>query len=294
MRTLPSSGEHRFEAAKAKLVIDLYWQQGIFWERVAAARREWNVEVVRKLPPTVPAEGRYYPVYAGVLTEVPHREKGRRWIATLHTIHDAAVPQEARFLDDSHGSWELFISGCLLFDPPHDRLEDFAGFFSWRATSVGSGRYAMHDPPITWLRDAGQAEEALMDFYEGLIHALWERHVPAPEIGLEEAVNEILADGDLRNGLAEARARNRPRPYLDPKPHHTVKDAIQAYDLLSSQYPAGSRLGRPPGNALRAVQCVVLHERLGWKYEEIAKLYGYRSKSNVDKLMKQGRSARKT
>lgn len=242
MRTLPSSGKHRFEEAKARLVMDLYWQRGTFWERVADARREWNVKATLRLPPKVPAEGRYYPIFADVLPEASHREKGIRWVATLHAIHDAAVPEEARSLGYSHALWEVFISACVLFDPPDDQLEEFAGFFSLKPTSTGSTNYAMHDPPITFFRDAGRAEEALMDFYESLIRGLWERYVPVPEVELEEAVNEILADGALRNELAEARARNRPRPYIDPKLHHSVKDVMQAHDLLlSSQHPTGPK-----------------------------------------------------
>jgi hypothetical protein len=184
---LPSSGESRYRHAKYRLVIDLYCQRGQFWDSVARARTDWCVTTERRLPPRVPAVGYYAPGCADSPPGVPSGAAAIDWVATLHAIHDAAVPAEARPSDYSHANWELFISAGVLFDPPHDKLIEFADFFSWNATSEGSARYAMHDPPITYMRDAGQAEEAVMDFCDGLIRALWDRYVPSSEIDLEAA-----------------------------------------------------------------------------------------------------------
>jgi hypothetical protein len=45
-------------------------------------------------------------------------ERLRDWLSELHALYDAAVPQEGLLSKHPAVSWEVFLSMCVLFDPP--------------------------------------------------------------------------------------------------------------------------------------------------------------------------------
>jgi hypothetical protein len=299
MRDLPSSGEDRVRSAKRRLVLDLFLRRDPFWSGVCDIRSRWNVSPVVGLPE--PGVGGfpicYVPNSFGPRPPEPFGDEGerwsaqfRRWCSNLHTLHDLAVPIKARSTEYSAYDWEGFLSMCILFDPPGDKLEEFAEWLGWGPRGIGP-RYAMHDPPIVHLRDPDKAEQAIKDFYEGFITAAFEKYVRPLGIAPEDAADLILKENPgLLDSWVRAETENRSRPFIEVKPHHTEQDVRSAFRLVSAKHATRPEGGRPNRDVLTTVQCAILADRHGWAYERIAEKYGWDPGSNiVGKYVEAGR-----
>jgi hypothetical protein len=140
----------------------------------------------------------------------------------------------------------------------------------------------MFAPPIVWLRDDDRLEKTTTEFYEGLVAALLEKYVHPQGVSSEDALESIHRERpELFEQLMQGIHDNDSRPYIDVKPHHTQKDIESAFRVLRARHSARPTPGPKNRDKLTAVQCAVLHDRHGWKYEDIAKKYGWDMGSNV-------------
>jgi hypothetical protein len=255
-------------------------------------RERWGVEARTQLPPRYQG-GVHTPDSLG--PRPPDEEqfideaeewygKYREWTSDLAALCEAVVPQEARSSKYFIGSgWDVFLSLCVLFDPPDTQLEEFDNSFDWRHSNVHprSG-VVMYSPPIVWQRDADQAEETMMEFYEGLLDALLEEYVHPQGVTTEEAMERIREERpEVFERMRKRLRDNESRPYINVQPHHKWDDIENAYVVLKAGHDTFPRRGRGQRDKLTAVQCAVLHDRHGWKYEKIAEKYGWKPGSNV-------------
>jgi hypothetical protein len=301
MLILPSTGERRKREAKRLLIVEIVRQTGPTWSRIREVRERWGVEAQTQLPPPYQG-GVHTPQSLGACPEEQFTDEAdawhgryQEWVNDLAALYNAVIPKDARSTRYFVGSgWDVFLSICVLYDPPDTRLEEFADSFHWRGSNVSprSG-VVMYSPPIVWQRDADQAEETMMEFYEGSLDALLEEYVHPQGVTTEEAMERIRKERPevferMREGLHD----NESRPYIDVKPHHTQKDIEAAFRVLRARQDAGSPQGRPRRDTLTAVQCAILHDRLGWTYERIALERGINPDSNdVSKYIADGRHA---
>ncbi len=309
MGSLPSSGEDRVRQAKRRLVLELFRQRGLAWDRIREVRERWGIEASTQMPP--PNSGQLYtPEFFGPPPEEQFGEQADQWYATheewtadLSTLYNTIVPEEAR--DSKYPSasgWEVFLSVCVLFDPPETQLEDFAEAIRWKFSNVRPrGGDRMSAQPIVWLRDDGRAEITMMEFYEGLLAALLEEYVHPQGVTTKDAMGCIREERPeiferLRKGLRD----NESRPYIDVRPYHRQEEIESAIKILVARHETRPTTGRNKRDELTAVQCAIFYDRhnprdptdkrrLTWTYERLAKEFGLESWRAAKEYVRLGR-----
>jgi len=122
--TLRSSAEEKVVRLKHNLVLNLFLQQGPFWEAVQNVRSEWGI-TARRVLPSKGDRGTYRPIEQ----EPPDKwTKGRlefndRWDDALRSLRDRFVPNRLR-----RGLGHKFFGACVMCDPPEDSLLEFSKF----------------------------------------------------------------------------------------------------------------------------------------------------------------------
>jgi hypothetical protein len=231
----------------------------------------------------------------------------RRWRSDLAALCDAVVPEEARdskYLVDS--GWVLFLSMCVLFDPPETRLVEFADRIGWRYSNViPRGKHVGNAPPIVWLRDADRAETAMREFYEGLLVEVLERYVHPYGVTTEDAIGSIRKERpELFERLMRGMYDNESRPYIDPKPHHRKKDILSAYTLLREHRAVPPQPSKRSRDSLIALQCAILYDDHNgpnpedrrvriFTHKRLARMFGLQGPRAAKDYIELGREIRK-
>lgn len=124
-----------------------------------------------------------------------------------------------------------------------------------------------------------------------MLEGLLEMYVHPQGVSSEEALESVRRERpELFERLMQELLDNESRPYIDVKPHHTWGDIKSAFQVLRALQDARPAPGPKNRDKLTAVQCAFLHDRHGWRYEDIAKKYGWDLGSNVvSKYIREGR-----
>jgi hypothetical protein len=289
----------------------MYLQHGAAWDRIREVRERWGIEAQTRIPPAYPG-GLYTPESFGPppCEEQSGNEEYDQWHSTyqewaddLSNLCNAVVPDEARYSKYFGGSgWDLFLSMCVLYDPPETKLVEFADRIRWSYSNViPRGKHTMNFPPIVWLRNADRAETTMMEFFGGLLEALIEEYVHPQGVASEDAIGQIREERPeiferMRKGLYD----NESHPYIDVKPYHTQEELESAIQLLVARHVARPPEGRPRRDELTAVQCAILHDRYNrrkpdnrrewtWHLEKLAEEFGLGSRVAARDYVKLGR-----
>jgi hypothetical protein len=179
--------------------------------------------------------------------------------------------------------WSVFLSMCVLFDPPETQLVDFAERFGWAGSNViPRGDRTMNAPPIVWRMEHNELEATWMEFYEGLLGVLLEKYVHPQGVTTEEAMRAIREENpEIFERWRERLRGNESRPFIDVQPYHTSEDINSAFQVLFDRYGARPASGRQKRDELTAVQCAILHDchnlpdpkdrrRRRWAFERLA------------------------
>lgn len=314
MRSLSSSAERRLQELRHRLVLELYMQRGDFWQRVSAIRTRWEVRAIVAVPPTL-TEGPHLPascpprpsweeIQENLMSpaEQAWEEFVERWRAELVQLHDAAIPGDCRYYFGPE-PWDVFLSTCLLFDPPVPGLENYADAAAGPTYLIAHpGRqrrgphYVMQQPPIAYLRDARLAEEATEDLYLGVIKHLIEKYLEPEGHDPERVLHNVLFGASEARERQEERAnafsdeKNPVRPYITVGPRTTEDDVRNAFRMIRTEQEEPAKVGSPQRNLLLNVECALLKED-GWTYEAIARRYGWPDHTRVSKHVRAGREA---
>jgi hypothetical protein len=131
-KILPSSGERLIRRAKRRIVLDVFLARGPTWKHIREMRERWGIEAQTQVPP--PYQGaEYTPQALQSRPEEEFGEEAERWHATfdewrndLAALYEAVIPDEARGSGYMTFGWSVFLSMCVLFDPPETQLVEFA------------------------------------------------------------------------------------------------------------------------------------------------------------------------
>lgn len=268
-RSLPSSGDYRVRQAKRRLVLDVFLRRGEAWKRVREMRERWRVEAKAQMPPS-DRRGEHTPEWLGPRPEKDYGEEAERWHDTvdewrgdLTTLYRTIVPEEAHDSEYLSSGWGVFLSMCVLYDPPETRLLDFADTYRWEYSTVHprSG-FFMNAPPIVWRCDHNELEATWMEFYEGLLGALLDKYVHPQGVNTEEAMRAIRNENpELFERWRQRGRDNESRPFIDVQPFHTNEDIESALQVLRARQEIRPTTGRKRRDELTAVQCAILHDR---------------------------------
>lgn len=142
-KILPSSRERRLRRAKRRIVLDVFLAREPTWKHIREMRERWGIQAQTQMPP--PYQGAEYTLQPLQLrAEEDFGAEAERWSTTFYewrkdlaVLYEAVVPAEARD-SDHHTSfgWNVFLSMCVLFDPPETQLVDFTERFGWAGSNV--------------------------------------------------------------------------------------------------------------------------------------------------------------
>ena len=239
-----------------------------------------------------------------------------RWLGDVRDLYRQAVPENERRNDlaplatfDEYASlptfgprqasgdlfadhWAPFLSGCLLFHPPEDRLMQFADHVvldpetlikGWVGRSADEAAWTV-PPGLVQLRDPDAVEASEQDWHTQILARLSLRYEPR---GID-----LIADmADVSRSLMSERAGDLARldriptlTFVDPRAAKNQEVIKKAASLL-----AKGRAGRPRIVALEAAQVAALRDE-GLTEGEIAdRLALGRNPNSYDKLTRSNR-----
>ena len=288
-KILSSSGERRIRRAKHSIVLDVFLTRGPTWKHIREMRERWGIEAQSQMPP--PYQGfEYVPESLQSRPEEEFGEEAERWHATfdewrndLAALYEAVIPDEARGSGYMTFGWSVFLSMCVLFDPPETQLAEFAERFGWAGSNViPRGGRTMNAPPIVWRKEHNELEATWMEFFEGLLEALLEKYVHPQGVTTEEAMRGIREENpEIFERWRDRLHGNESRPFIDVQPYHRKKDIDAASQMLHDRHGTRPALGREKRDELTAVQCAILHDchnladptdrrRRRWAFERLA------------------------
>jgi hypothetical protein len=129
---LPSSAGRRLRQLRGDLVVQLFTKRGPFWEAVRDVRVRWCISAKIGLAPSV--VGWLLPDAAPDSGDSKkYWEYAHRWLDEMSSLRVRVVsdsrPHASEIFDHRvDTSWSNFLAACVLYDPPDDRLVDFASY----------------------------------------------------------------------------------------------------------------------------------------------------------------------
>ena len=277
--------------------MDLFLQQGLFWELVHGLRDRRGIVPVVQLPPSpskhhdllLPEGAPDPPKPIGrppeeeeLLEKWWSQEEKRhefkaQWGHDLRSILEQVVPE--RYLGGPiHGhieyeTWQNFAAACVLYDPPDTQLLAFAKFSDPPPYSVGlPGRslsranreefVSMTSPPIKTLRDpnAERADEART--WDRILKEIQRRHLEPLGLDISAMLLDIYENcPELLNERSPIYQQSEARYYIEVDEHTTEADVKRAFRTIAAAQGSRTRGSKPERDPLLAVQCAVLYDR---------------------------------
>lgn len=298
MFNLPSSGEDRIANCVQSFVIALVKQSGSVWTEICDVRRRWEIDARTQVPPVMLSSSVHTP--EGAPETVPVGEEGfeewfefiERWGRDLEELHDKIVPEDCHegHIYQSRHTWRQFLSACVIYDPPDDRLEEYASRRLIHQMGLRGSPYGMTAAPIRQMRDADAAENAWVTVLNRLLDNVIRHHREKPEKDIEEHIREALRSADLLDSVDEYRQQNPATPFIEVQPWHREDDIRKAFRLIREAQKEGPQRGRPKRDQLQAVQCAIFADRYSWTEDEVSKHYGWESYGKAGKYIRAGRT----
>lgn len=301
-----------WRALKQDLALELFTRRGPFWEAVEELRHRRGIQAVTGLP----KGGRIFPFVplppdAGAAALSPDYvvsetyltgDEYERWVDDLISIILKSVPERfrPRYASHSLSDWFGFIAACVLYDPPADRLREFADMGGpWGAglqryagdEKPKSSSYSMEVAPIRRLLDPAETRQIEAEHWTMLLEKLDEKHLQP--LGL--SLGDLLAD--IHEQFPEIRQTKRQKMdelkrghFIEVDEYTTEEDVRKAFRALAGAHTTRPAAARPKREKLLCVEAAVLHDWHGWTYEQLAERYEWKDSTLASKYVKDGRA----
>jgi len=283
------------DSYKRELVIQLLQQRGLFWKAISAMRTRWNASPTTGLPDN-PKKLRILalpPPGVGRRDTPEAQRVDAKWRGELSDIARAVVPQlllgsGPSFLDYD---WVRFLSVCVLFDPPDERLEEFAQLGPFLAVSpLPSGSASMAAGPVKVMHDPYEERGVAERAWSLIFEAVFELYLEPQGLARDDVLQKIH---EARPEIRETRDQEwhdlRLRTYIEVNENTTWEDVKAAFKMIDDAREERPKTGRPKRDRLRCVQCAILHDQNGWTYEQIAQRYAWPDYTLASKYVADGR-----
>jgi hypothetical protein len=292
---LPSSAERRFRALKHDFTLQVFLQEGPFWEAVHTLRERWRIQPFVRVPD---AGDRTTPAVLDVLGPDAKQQQlrellERTWSAEIAQFHDAHVPSSlwrggrriSRIL------WFSFLAYCVLHDPPEMDLTTFAAtgnsmvvrhrgidprevdLETWELAPATNDAHPVIGAPIVYWPDPDELSDVWRWFLEALLNELGRRHLVPLGIDIGAAVDAILRETGLRYEATE-RFVLPLHPLVTVNQDTRKEDVMSAFRAIGATQKDRSSGGRPKLDPLTAVECALMKQR-GYSDPEIAERFGW-------------------
>ncbi len=280
----------RLTRVRHDLTLDLYLQQGPFWDAIRELRKKWDITPQCTMPLAWSDFGFVPPACAGLaalgsqwMTDEPAALRLFEWLKDLYDAYTRVVPEDCRLGGaNTWANWARFIAMCAVFDPPKDRLLDFADHLPFvpvtlrtapsnaasqsGATGLSPG-IDVPAPPIAFVRDGHQVEDLMREYFDRVIAEV-QRQAP-PGFDVQGLVKRIMEDPDVENTLQAGLEQTRSGPYLVVTPFTNQEDIKVLVQLIKERRGWPVKGGRSSLDDLTAVQSAI-YEQQGWTQREIA------------------------
>lgn len=235
--------EHAYRLKiRRRLTLDLFTRHGTFWTYIDALREQWRVEPVVDVPP----EPAFHVEAVGLMTrwqmperihmppsfdaEISLRLNAGLFLKALREVwkHEIALPGEHSGDWRNGGnvsgwtSWAPFLSACVLYDPPRERLLDYADHDDHNAAAL---------PQRTFSQDGDSREQAGVHMYR----------LRSGELAAIRQYGDALRDSYIESDVSTPPFRTRGQPKRDDL------DAVQCAiwrELGMSSADIGRRIDR--------------------------------------------------
>ena len=278
---------HKAQRFKRDLVLQLFTRRGPFWTKIEQMRQIYDVNAITRLPPPASRMHR---------TEWDRERESALWRMAVHSLVIEMVPERYYFrLDD----WAIFLSACVLYDPPDTQLLEFAAYsdpqpigVALEDTGLDSQQGHTHIfglPAVSNVADPEEAAEIERWFYRTVIERIGRRFLEPIGLSIWDMYDEV-EDNELLGEYMDRIAHTPTRPYIYLDEHTTedeIREAFRAFRVLSQEGTLEAR--KPPRDQLVAVQCAVLADNHRWTQNQIAHHFGWKSKDRVRDHVKLGR-----
>jgi len=308
-RRLPSSAKGRLRQLRRELVLQLYLRRGPLWEAVRDVRDRRNIVPKVQLPPSV--RDRLLPQDAPDFDNRAEYVKYTvGWEEEISAVRERVIPTQdwstrGSFDHELEASWSNFLSACTLYDPPEDRLIEFASYGGPEPTVFSGGRLPternleglpeMIDPPIKTLADLVDVRNW---YWHRILNHIVERYLEPQGVDVDTLLETVMWEvPGLYEEHVEKYKEYSERFYIEVDEYTTWEDVESALQMIRSIERPKRR--KPPRDSLIAVQCAILHDRYNqacsqdrryrrWTYAKLAEhfddLIGPRAAEDYVKL----------
>jgi len=299
------------EDLKRELVLQLYLQDGPFWEAVHTVRSRWDIKPVHSFPPQpllqelLPPGLPYQPPQPSLEKEyAAWLDTYERWVADLESIARSDIPPiyiGERFRPD----WGDFISVCVLFqpsvpgDPSAPKLLEFAELGGPEAESLPlkpeedypGGPLMAVKPPIKVMSDPAEELRIETQYWRRVLQGIWELYLKPLGVTLDSVRAEVHeAYPEIEQERSDSLGRNRSTEtyWIKVDEYVRKKDLDPYFRMIAEGQKSRPSSGARPVHSLLHAECAVLHVEHGWDEDRLAAYYG-KSRDTILKYIKWGK-----
>ncbi len=290
----------RVARLKRELVLQLFLKQGQFWCAVRKARERCGIQGRTGTPP-----GGQHLRAVFAMENLGWSELGEKVrfniLREVPKLEERMVPDSLRdgFLERE---WGDFLTACVVYDPPADKLVEFAEYGGPTWISPSRAQIEEEEPqkrhaavPVCIVRDPDQTE---IKRVVHMMKILDEIHKSHPEIDVWNLVEEKGLFERFRSEMEDIPRRF----HIEVREDTTAKDVADAYSLVREfQKEQNQRGGAPPREPLIAVQCAILYDRHNfadpadkrrrqWTHAKLAERFGLKSGRAAKAYVELGRT----
>lgn len=181
--------------------------------------------------------------------------------------------------------WRPFMSALILYQPPLDTLQEFAGYGGIVRESPEYRREEaanVHDPTLVEpliheLQHPYAVEWACRTYYEALLEEINERILKPHGLDIQEMKAQVLQDGALSEDVQE-RVEQLPRGLYVEVPDEPSVDELRTAVQLAASRRAPKVSLKASKSLLMRVELAYRHHCLGQQYLDVAERY----RPNID------------
>ena len=229
------------------------------------------------------------------------KEMGRlttRFVS-LELQHDLNCSELVSNLHDL--PWFDFFQFCTLYDPPPDRLLDFAACGDPYPLPPEAWRLGSINPHVFALQDPLGIHAVTVSWYNQILKEIERRYLLPAGVSIDEAMESILDDPAMGPDL-ETRLQSIPDIGMIPVFEYTRDEHLrQAKAAIQEQLNMKPLRGAPRRDRLEAVQCAIwaddydnthaeISDKMGWPTPNKTDDYGNPRYPRVAEYVKAGRN----
>jgi hypothetical protein len=309
---LETDAGREIKKLKHELVLQLYYQNGPFWEAVREVRERWDIEPFTSHP-THAVESEVLP--EGMPSQPPPPSSGdeykewfgtyKSWIKDLEKIAREAI-QPTYIGEKFRPDWGSFISVCVLYQPSvsgdasEPKLLEFADIGGpWMESlplkpdkDYPGGPLMAEKAPIRVMGDPAEEVRVENRCHNAVLQAVWELYLKPLGVTLDGILAEDhKAYPEIEQERSEGLSHNKDTQtyWIKVDNDVRVKDIENHYlsMITESQEERPGKDG-PRVSRLECVECAVLARHHNWSQDQLMRRYSYPSESTLERRIKDG------